>query len=470
MRKYGLLLLSCLVLMLGAASLVVAQDPTATPVPPTPTPLPPQQFNQVATAFMGESDNFAGVDPSGVTLTYWHQYSNPFQLSVLTGLVNAFNASNPYGITVNAIAQGNYNDIRTAMNNAIISGELPNLVAGFNNDALSYDLDEVMVDLNPYFADAQWGYVGAMQDELNLGILNGWVYEDGRRLGWVNQVSANVLAVNTGMVTELGFEGSPKTLDQFKEIACAAANSDLTGAEGGAVQGFPIVADASQFESFIASIGGSMFVDGAWDFTNEQSIAVLQLMADMYAEGCAYIPQERFGNTNDFARGLNPMALGSTAGIPIIMNNISQSGDVVTDWTVDVTPPLAEGDVAAIQLFVPGIMVVSGTPEEQLASWIFLRFFTQADVSQQWAEQMSFFPVNLTAAANLVPANPYFGVVNDLIAAGSVNIYLSPQQLSYGAVRDILATGLADVTSGGLDVAEVAQRMTDDANAAMEGG
>ncbi|MBN8591540.1 MAG: extracellular solute-binding protein [Anaerolineae bacterium] len=466
MRKLMFLLVS-VSLMLGAALGVAAQDPTATPVPPTPTPLPPVAFAQTLSEFTGESDNFAGVDPSGVTVTYWHQYNSPSQLATVTGLVNAFNAGNPYGITVNAIAQGNYNDIRTAMNNAIISGDLPNLVAGFNNDALSYDLDGAMVDLTPYYNDAKWGYAGDAGAELNQNIINGFRYEDGRLLGWVNQVSANVLAVNSGMLSALGFEAAPATLAQFKEVACAAATSDLTGAEGGNVQGFPIVADASQFESFVASIGGSIWADGAWNFTNEQSVAVLQLMADMYKEGCAYIPQERFGNTNDFARGLNPMALGSSAGIPIIMGGIESAGNVVENWTVTVTPPLAEGEKGALQLFTPGIMMGAGTPEEQLASWIFLRFFTQADVSQQWAEAMSFFPVNLTAAANLSPANPYFGTINDLIASDAVSIYLSPQQLSYGAIREILATGIADVTSGGLDVMEVAQRMTDDAAAAL---
>lgn len=468
MRK-RVLLLSLLILVLGAFS-VSAQDPTATPIPPTPTPLPPVAFAGKAGEFAGESDNFAGVDPSGVTITYWHQYSAPAQQATVAGLVEAFNASNPYGITVEAIAQGSYNDIRTAMNNAIVSGDTPDLVAGFNNDALSYDLDGVVMDLNSYVADAKWGYSGEAAAELNQPILDGWLYSDGRRLGWVNQVSANVLAVNVGMAKELGMSGAPDSLAEFKDFSCKAAQSDLTGAEGAAVQGFPIVADASQFESFIASIGGSIFIDGAWDFTNEQSIAVLQLMADLYKEGCGYIPAERFGNTADFARGLNPMALGSTAGIPFIVNDIKSAGDVVTDWSVTVTPPMAAGDTAALQLFTPGIMMVSGTPEEQLASWVFLRFFSQADVAQQWAETLSFFPINLTAARNLKPANPYFGAVNDLIASGTINIYQSPQQLSYGAVRDILATGLADVTSGGLDVAEVAQRMTDEANAALAGG
>lgn len=469
MRKIMVLLvLTCL--LIGVSFNALAQDATATPVPPTPTPLPPLVFAQQFAEITGESDNFADVDPSGVTITYWHQYNNPYQLSVISGLVDAFNARNPYGITVNAIAQGNYNDIRTAMNNAIVSGDLPNLVAGFNNDGLSYDLDGAVVDLNPYFNDAKWGYTGDAAAQLNQNILNGWVYDDGRRLGWVNQVSANVLHVNTGMLKQLGFEAAPKTLDEFKAISCAAATSDLTGAGGARVQGFPIVADASQFESFVASIGGSIFVDGAWSFTNEQSIAVLQLMADMYREGCAYIPQERFGNTNDFARGLNPMALGSTAGIPIVIGGIKDAGDAVTEWEATVTPPLAEGDKPAIQLFIPGIMMTVAPPEEQLASWIFLRFYSQADVSQQWAEAMSFFPINLTAAKNLKPANPYFGAVNELITADAATIYYQEQQLSYGAVRDILATGIADVTSGGLDVQAVAERMTADANAAMESG
>jgi len=98
MRKLMFLLVS-VSLMLGAALGVAAQDPTATPVPPTPTPLPPVAFAQILSEFAGESDNFAGVDPSGVTVTYWHQYNSPSQLATVTGLVNAFNAGNPYGIT-----------------------------------------------------------------------------------------------------------------------------------------------------------------------------------------------------------------------------------------------------------------------------------------------------------------------------------------------------------------------------------
>src|SRR5215813_4790166 len=120
MRKVVLALLM-LALAMSAIG-VSAQDATATVVPPTATPLPPVAFTETPATFSGDSNNFAGVDPTGATITYWHQYNSGPQLATITGLVNQFNASNPYHITVNSIAKGGYGDLTTAMNAAIESG------------------------------------------------------------------------------------------------------------------------------------------------------------------------------------------------------------------------------------------------------------------------------------------------------------------------------------------------------------
>jgi len=357
MRKWIFLVLALLVVM-GATS-VSAQDATATP-----TPLPPLEFTGTPAEFEGESDNLAGVDPSGQTLTYWHQYNNATQLSIITGLVNAFNANNPYGITVEAAPQGNYNDIQTLMNNSIISGDLPNLVAGFPNSALSYALDAAVVDLTPYYTDAKWGLSGDVLADLNQVALDAWLFDEGR-LGVPNQISGQVMFTNTAMIEALGFPAdAPTTLDQFAEIACAAANSDLTGLDGAEVQGFPIVLGSSELETVIAGIGGSIWVDGQWNFTNEHVIRALQLYKDLYDQGCAYIPAEAFANTADWARALNPMAFSSTAGIAPTLRTVGEAGNLVTDWMVHAAPTNAEGDQPVIQFFTPGIMVVSATPEE----------------------------------------------------------------------------------------------------------
>jgi multiple sugar transport system substrate-binding protein/sn-glycerol 3-phosphate transport system substrate-binding protein len=462
MRKFSLLLLMLTIIL--SAAVASAQDATATP-----TPLPPVEFTAPALEFAGESDNLAGIDPTGQTVTYWHQYNNPTQLAIITGLVNAFNASNPYGITVNAVAQGSYNDIRSLMNNAIVSGDLPNLVAGFPNDGLSFNLDGVIFDLTPYYTDAKWGYSAEGLADLTQVALDAWLFDEGR-LGWPNQISGQVIFTNSGMMQQLGFAAdAPRTLDQFAEIACAAANSDLTGAEGGDVMGFPIVTDSSQFESLVAGAGGSIWVDGAWNFTNDAVIRILTLYKDLYDQGCAYIPAERFGNTTDWARALNPFALSSTAGIAPTMRTAADAGNLVTDWQVIAVPTASEDQKPVLQLFTPGIMIVTATPEQQLASWIFLRYFSSPEIQAQWAQQLSLFPLSKSAAAlmdtsRLVPQ--FLAMINQL-AADEVTVYVAPQNLSYGAVRDIVATGIADVTSGGMAVADVAQRMTDEAAAAL---
>jgi multiple sugar transport system substrate-binding protein/sn-glycerol 3-phosphate transport system substrate-binding protein len=467
MRKRSLLLLGLLLVLGIGVTGVAAQDPT-----PSPTPLPPVVFGAAAPEYTGDSDNFAGVDPSGQTVVYWHQYNNPTQLSIITGLVNAFNETNPYGITVNAIASGSYNDIRTLMNNSIVSGELPNLVAGFPNDGLSFALDDAALDLAPYVADAKWGFSADALADLTQVALDSWLF-DGVRLGIPNQISGQVMFSNSVMMQELGFSAdSPVTLDEFAEAACAAANSDLTGAEGAEVQGYPIVPESSQFETLVAGIGGNIWGDGQWDFTSEPVMRVMQLYKDLYDQGCGYIPAENFGNTADWARALNPFALSSTAGIAPVLGQVAQAGNLVTDWRVLAAPVNAAGDKHTIQLFTPGIVVVPATPEQQLASWVFLRFFALPEVQAQWAQSLSLFPLSKSAAGMMDTSSmvPQFAEMVAKLANDEVNVYVSQQNLSYGTVRGIVGQGLADITSGGMDVAEVAQRMTDESNAALAEG
>ncbi|HEX2906755.1 MAG TPA: extracellular solute-binding protein [Phototrophicaceae bacterium] len=473
MRKLSLLLL-VLMLALGAGSLL-AQDatPEATPSPEptmTPTPLPPVAFTAPTLEFPGESDNFAGVDPTGQTVTYWHQYTSATQLAIITGLVEAFNASNPYGITINAIAKGSYNDIRTAMNNAIVSGDLPNLVGGYPNDSLSFGLDGVVVDLEPYFSDAQWGFSADQLADMNEVVLSSWQSEEAGRLGLPNQLSGLIMFTNSAMMQELGYAAnSPVTVDEFAAAACAAAQSELTGADGAEVQGFPIVTDASQYESLVAAFGGDIWADGQWDFTAEPAIQALQLYKDLYDQGCAYIPAERFGNTADWARGLNPFAFSSSAGIGPTLKTVSDAGNVVADWKVVGLPGGADGK-PVLQLFAPGLISLSGTPEQQLATWIFMRYFATPEIQAQWSQQLSLFPLSKAAAGMLDASKmvPQFVEMVNQFANDEVQVYLSTQNLSYSAVRDIIATGLADVTANGMDVAEVAQRMTDEAAVVVE--
>ncbi|RMF77014.1 MAG: extracellular solute-binding protein [Chloroflexi bacterium] len=390
------------------------------------------------------------VDPSGQTIVYWHQYNSGGQLDTINALVEEFNNTNEWGITVEAVSQGSYGDIRDLMNAAIISGETPNLVAGFPNDALSYALDGVVVDINTYLNDEMWGFSEEELASFNQGILNVGVAEDGTRLQWTNQVSANVFVVNMTMLNELGFDSPPATLDEFRDVACAAAALD-------GVNGYPLKGDSSEFESFVTSLGGSIFIDGEWNFTNEASLTVLQLYQDLFNEGCLYIPDSRFGNTDDFALGINPMAVTSSAGLPFIAAGFEESG-VEADWIVTTTP--WADDNRTVQVFTPGISILVSTPEKQLASWLFIKFLAESESVARWTENTSYFPINLDANPLLVDFeanNARFAEANALLSDPDINTYAGFQFASYGPVRGIVSEMIANVTTGGMDVLEAAQ-------------
>ncbi len=416
-------------------------------------------------------DDLSAVDPSGASVVYWHQYNDGPQLETMTALIEDFNETNEWGITVEGLPQGSVGDIRELMTAAIISGETPNLAAGFQNDAASYALEGMVVDLNPYYNDPTWGYSEEEKADLNQDILNVDVFNfepfDGARLAWPNQTSALVFVVNLTMLETLGFDGPPETVEEFHDVACAAA--EMTGPNGEDVQGFPIPVDSSHFESFVASMGGVIFDGEQYTFSSEPVLAAFQLFQDLYNEGCAYIPEDRFGNTADFALGLNPMSTTSTAGLPFIIADFASAG-IEDEWIVTTTP-WTEGN-RTIQVFVPSIIPIVSTPEQQLATWLFIKFLATPENQVRWTSATSYFPMRLSAdeqLADFEAENPYYAAASDLLNDESINVYAGPQVLSYGAVRGMVSEAIANVTANGMDVTEAATALNDAANAAHAG-
>jgi multiple sugar transport system substrate-binding protein/sn-glycerol 3-phosphate transport system substrate-binding protein len=415
-------------------------------------------------------DDLSAVDPSGETVVYWHQFSGA-QLDTMAALVADFNATNEWGITVEPIAQGSYNDIRELMNAAIVSGDLPNIVAGYANDSASYFRDGGSVDLNRYVSDPTWGLSADQLADFNNGLIaaNSVPGEpfNGALLAWPHQSSAQVFIANNTLLESLGFSEVPRTIEDFTAAACAAAES--TGPNGEDIQGFPITTDASMFESFVAAFGGRIFDGESYSFTSDAAISAFQLYKDLYDQGCGYIPAERFAEQTDFALGLNPFFASSTAGFTFIIAANTEN-NFQGEWTAN-TFPHTEGN-EILQVFVPSIILVPSTPEKELASWLFLEYLASPEAAAAWSEGTGYFnPVPSTASMIAENAEfsatelaPYFNTANDLLNNPEVTIYSGPNVPSYGSIRGLVSEAIANVTSNGMDVAEVAAALEEQAN------
>ena len=63
---------------------------------------------------------------------------------------------------------------------------------------------------------------------------------------------------------------------------------------------------------------------------------------------------------------------------------------------------------------------------------------------------------------------PYFNDANALFGKEGIKVYSSPSVSAYsGKIRDLISTAIADVTSNGKDVAEVASGLQTAADAAL---
>ena len=410
---------------------------------------------------------YEGVDPSDQTVVYWHQYSEDSAQSATMGaLIEEFNSTNEYGITVEAIHQGSYGPIEDLMNTAILSGELPNLVAGYANAAAGWANEGVVVDINGLLNDAEWGIAEDEQANLNFSMLDvnqlDFAPFDGMRVAWANQNSLNVFYSNLDVIEALGFERrAPETLAEFEEISCAAGASEM-------YQGYPLDTGTSHFESFVAANGGVIFDGETYVFDSEAVVATMEMFTRMLDNNCAYLFAERFQNTADFSQGIIPFAAGSSAGIPFIQGD-AEAASMTDEWVVTAFPG-AEGVGPTIQLFVPSQVLLTSTPEAEVATWLFVKFLSAHDAQLAWSGSTGYFSirndVEVTEADFTEPLMPFarFVEVAGILADEAVSVYASPGIPSYSAVRGIVPNTISEVVNGDAVAADALAELNEESN------
>jgi len=424
----------------------------------------------VAVAVTGAQMSIPDELPMGLTIDYWHEWDGA-QAEAITMIIDDFNSNNEWGITVEQVYQGNTGGLIDQLSTGIVSGELPNLSgAVFTNNAMGYYLDGVLVPLDAYMEHPVWGFDDMQLENLNHDLLaiNRVSFEpfNDQLLAWPVGMSANVLSVNLDMLAGLGFDGPPTSLADFRAVACAA--NELTGPAGEDVQGFPLRTNDNDLYSFIVANGGTIFdaETGAYSFSNEKSLEVLQFFQDLYNDGCAYIPDGPYVNTADFAFALNPMAVGSSVGVPFIRSDIEASGSGVDNW-VNTTVPWS-GDNRTLQVYQRSMGMYVSSPENQLATWLFLKHLAAPASQVMWTEYAQYQPYTRAGLEGLSEAflkeNPQFDSVREVLLDSTTRLWSEPVLVGSDRVGSVVQELIANITTGGQDVAEAAMAAENEAN------
>lgn len=453
-KKFFARLLAILMIatfVLTACKPAATAEPTAVPATEKPAEQPEEPAEPAA-----PEDVWADVDPSGQTVYYWHQHSRSRE-ELVNEVVDEFNATNEWGITVVAEYQGSYPDIFNKMLAVLNTSDAPNIVVAYQNQAATYQLAEGMLDMNSLVNSPKWGLSQEEQADFFPGFFAQDVFPNygNARLGIPPQRSMEVMYYNQDWLAELGYDAPPATPAEFKEVACKAVEQPFSRAAVEGSMGYGAQGGASNFATWTFAHGGDVFDynTSQYSYDSEAAMAAMNFLQDLFDSGCAITPAEAYGYQTDFGIGTLLFSISSSSGLPYFASAVEAGGSDF-EWSVAPIPHTTADPV--MNVYGASISIPRSTPEKELASWLFLRHYTGPEMQAKWAKGSNYFPVRASVAEGMTDyfaENPAYATAFDLLKYAR----FEPPVPGYDFVRDIVSEVWAAIVDG----ADVVSALTD---------
>ena len=341
------------------------------------------------------------MDLSGTTIQFWHVYGEGDPRNeAMVAIVDAFNANNEYGITVEALDQGQYSDVEDKVNAGIQSGDLPQVVQAYTSALNNWNTVDLVVDLNPFVSDPDYGLTEDEIADIYPAVFNLGVNESGARLAWPFSQSANALVYNFTWAQELGFDAAPATPEELKAQLCAAAEANAAddNPDNDGTGGMVWYASSSNFLGFVHAFGGQLMnADGtAYDFNTPAAKAAALYVNDLRDSGCTF-ETESYPNPEQ-ANRLALVTISSTSGLKYYGYAFSDAeNDDEWGFLSFPGPDGGQGMVAWTQT----LGVLKSTPEQEMASWIFTKYLTTPENQAAWILASGYLPTQYSTEGML---------------------------------------------------------------------
>lgn len=326
-----------------------------------------------------------------VEVTLWHALTSDPQKGALEAAVKKFNDTNGKGITVKAVVQGNYTVLGQKVLGAIQAGALPEMAHAYESNVADYTKADVVIDLDPFVNSKKNGLDQASKDDIYKPYFdtNRFAQYGNKLLSFPFTKSLAVMYSNEDALKAAGVTTAPKTWDEWEQAVMKTTKKDATGKT--TQYGYAGTSDASYFNAMVLSRGGKLMSDDgktvAWD--GKEGLATLQMLKRLYDGKYAYTPTG-FDWQNDFAQGKLAFTFSSTSSRPFI----AAAMKTPVNWSVSVPP-----GGKTVQ-FGANVAVFKSTPQKQLASWLFIKWFSEQEQTADWAMKSYYMPVRKAAANN----------------------------------------------------------------------
>lgn len=332
-----------------------------------------------------------------VSITLWHTQTGS-NAKALQEMVDKFNRDNGKGVTVAMEYQGGYTQLYQKSLGAIQAGALPEIAVGYESFVADYQRADVVLDLDPYVASAKNGLDKASLDDIFKTYLdtNRFPQFGNKLLSFPFTKSLLIMYQNDDVLKAAG-QTSPKTWDEFEKVARAVSKK---GADGKVTTyGWATPTSASTFNGWVLTRGGRLMSEDnktvAWD--GKEGIDSVKLFQKLLQEGVAYVPSG-FDYQTDFGVGKVAFVQESSTGRPFFVSSFPKDRPA-PNWQIVSLPQTDPAKAKTVQ-YGANIIAFKSTPEKQLASWLFIKWFAEKDQTADWAIKSSYMPVRKSAVEN----------------------------------------------------------------------
>src|SRR5579859_1055433 len=338
-----------------------------------------------------EATTEADIALSGpVTVTIWHNQTGILAKG-FADLVDEFNKTNGKGITVKAEDQSggqSYTGLYQKMLASIQAGSTPEMIVAVENQVADYAKAGAVIDLAPYINSKKNGFTKESLADIYPPYLESNKYPQygNKTLSFPFIKSLEVLYRNDDLAKELGFSAPPKTWEELETQAKAGLKKDASGK----VTRWGM--STLSLDSFLGSVlnkGGQIVKPdlSAVGFDGKEGLSTLQMEERGVNEGWMYIPKG-FDWQDRFAEGNLLFAGATSTSIGFILDTLKGKP---LNWSVVPWPD--GGSKVRGEQFGGVVAVTKSTPEKQLASWEFLKWFTDTKQTSRWAALSGYMPV-----------------------------------------------------------------------------
>jgi multiple sugar transport system substrate-binding protein len=432
----------------ASSSVVLATEVVTTPIStevhqlgkPTEIPAIPPTPNEVTPSPLGVTSS----ELQGIQLTLWHPWTGA-NATALKTILDEYSRTNQWGITVNVTEYEGFGPLDEAVDSAVISGTLPDVLIDYGYQAQHLDDSRVLANLTRYVEDPVWGLTDAEQADFYStfwaeDIQQGPGSSQARRLGIPFYRSAYVLFYNRSWAQELGFSTPPGTPEAFKKQACAATEAKATqgvkttpGAGGWLITTQPGVA-----VGWIYAFGGGITNPDAsgYLFNTPETSQAFGYVKDLVDSSCAWV-DPAVDIQSEFASRGALFVVGSLFDIPAQQQAFTEAGSL-DSWEVI---PFPSSRQPVVDTYGPSLLISQTSPAKQLAAWLVVKWLVYPHNQIDWVKTIETYPTRQSSASYLMEnkrASPQWNQALELLPDAKSEPSLASWSMMRWALSDAL--------------------------------